>query len=103
MDGNCRDELLSRMSANKIESRLQGALMEMLYPLIELGDMALSFTYPSLPIPRVPDRSDLEVGDRVRLGEGVGLLPGEDRAELLHEYETRLHMVAQGKGGQLAF
>jgi hypothetical protein len=47
MDGNRRDELLSRIPANKIETRLQGALMETLYPLAVLGAVALSFTYPS--------------------------------------------------------
>jgi hypothetical protein len=47
MDGNRRDEVLSRMPAHKIETRLQGALRETLCLLVELGDVALSFTDPS--------------------------------------------------------
>jgi len=47
MDGRRRDGLVSRMPASKIETRLQGALQEPLYPLAVLGDVALSFTYPS--------------------------------------------------------
>jgi len=46
MDGR-RRELLSRMPVKKIETRLQGALHEPLYPLAVLEGLALSFTYPS--------------------------------------------------------
>jgi hypothetical protein len=41
LDGWRRDELLSRMPANKIETRLQGALMETLYQLALLDNLAV--------------------------------------------------------------
>jgi hypothetical protein len=44
INGHRRDELLGRMPAIKIETRFQGALMETLYPLVELVEVALSFT-----------------------------------------------------------
>lgn len=96
MDGDRRDELLSRMPANKIETRLQGALMETLYPLVELGDVALSFTYPSrVFLIETTMKSDIAFElEKV-------LERGENRAELTHEYEARLHVIEEGKGGEL--
>jgi hypothetical protein len=45
MDGRRRDELLNRRPANKIETRLQGALHETLYPSAKPGNVSVSFTY----------------------------------------------------------
>jgi hypothetical protein len=98
MDGRRRDELLSRMPANKVETRLQGALMETLYPLIELGDVALSFTYPCrVFLIETTMKSEIAFD----LEKALEYAAAEDRAELPGEYQTRLHMVAQGKGGEL--
>jgi hypothetical protein len=98
MDGDRRDELLSRMPANKIETRLQGALMETLYPLVELGDVALSFTYPSrVFLIETTMKSDIAF----ELEKVLEHVPGENRAELTHEYEARLHVIEEGKGGEL--
>jgi hypothetical protein len=98
MDGDRRDELLSRMPANKIETRLQGALMETLYPLIELGNVALSFTYPSrVFLIETTMKSDIAF----ELEKVLEHVPGENRVELTHEYEARLHVIEEGKGGEL--
>ena len=98
MDGDRRDELLSLMPANKIETRLQGALMETLYPLIELGNVALSFTYPSrVFLIETTMKSDIAF----ELENVLEHVPGENRAELTHEYEARLHVIEEGKGGEL--
>jgi hypothetical protein len=47
MNSHRRDEPLSLMPANKIEARLPGALIEMLYRLVELGDVPCPS--PTLP------------------------------------------------------
>jgi hypothetical protein len=100
MDGQRRHELLSRMPAKKTETRFQGALMETLYPLVELGDVALSFTSPSCVF-LIETTMKSEVA--FDLESALEYVPFEYRAELAHEYETRLHMIAQGKGGELVF
>jgi hypothetical protein len=98
--GRPRDELLSRMPANKIETRLQGALMETLYPLVELGDVALSFTYPSrVFLIETTMKSEIVFP----LEKVLGYEAAGDRPELTQDYETRVHMTAQGKGGELIF
>jgi hypothetical protein len=53
------------MPVNKIETRLQGALHEPLYPLAVLLNVALSFTYPSRVF-LIETRTG--VGDCVRRG-----------------------------------
>jgi hypothetical protein len=81
-----RDELPSRMPANKIETRLQGALIETLYPLIELGDVALSFTYPSrVFLIETTRKSEIAF----ELEKALEYVAAEDRAELTHEYSPR--------------
>jgi hypothetical protein len=64
-----------------------------------LGDVVLSFT----TFTRVPDRDGHEVGDRVDLETALEHVPVQDRAELTHGNQTRLPMIADGKGGELAF
>jgi hypothetical protein len=98
MDDDRRDQLLSRKPANKIETRLQGALTETLYPLVELGDVALSFTYPSrVFLIETTMKSEIAFD----LETALEYVPVEDRAELTREYQTRLHMIAQGKVREL--
>ena len=41
-----RDGLLARMPVSKVQTRIQGALLERLYPP-QAGGVAISFTYPS--------------------------------------------------------
>jgi hypothetical protein len=92
LDSRCRDELLGRMPSNKIETRLQSVLMETLYPLIEQGTFALSFTYPSQAF-LIETTIKSEIQFEVEEALDYELI--EDRASLRHEYENKLYEIAR--------
>jgi len=95
LDGRRRDELLARMPANKIETRLQGALPEPLYPLAVIGDVAaLSFTYPSRVF-LIETRAGPEIA--FDAGRAMESEPATGRAELIREFERRVQVVRQAK------
>jgi hypothetical protein len=88
LDRKCRDELLARMPDNKLETRLQGALQEPLYALPELGDVALSFTYPSKVF-----LIETRIGSEITFepDEAFDHVPAADRAELTSQFELTLY------------
>ena len=66
--------------------------METLYPLVEPGDVALSFPCPSRVFLIETTMKSEIVFDMEKV---LGYLSAEDTAELTQEYQTRLRMVAQ--------
>jgi hypothetical protein len=66
--------------------------METPYPLVELGDVALSFTYPSRVF-LIETTMNSEIA--FDLKKALEYLAAEHRAELTHEYGTRLHLIAE--------
>ena len=100
LNGARRDDLLARMPANKVETRLQGALHEPLYPLAVLSNVALSFTYPSrVFLIETGMRSEIAFDlDRALEYASAGL-----RAGLRAEYERRVLVVRQSKGADPVF
>jgi hypothetical protein len=90
LDGWRRDDLLSRMPFNRIETRLQGALHEPLYPLAVLSNVALSFTYPSRVF-----LIETRVGSEIAFEADRALeyAPAGLRAGLRGEFERRVQLV----------
>jgi hypothetical protein len=74
--------------------------METLYPLAVLGDeVALSFTHPSrVFLIETTIKSEIAFD----LEKALEYVPVEERADL-PTITRRLHMIAQGKGGELVF
>jgi|HubBroStandDraft_6_1064221.scaffolds.fasta_scaffold171141_2 hypothetical protein len=97
LDGWRRDDLLARMPVSKIETRLQGALHEPLYPLAVIGDVAaLSFTYPSrVFLIETPKKSEIAFeADRA-----LEFIPAGSREPLTDEYQRRLHNIRRSHSG----
>jgi hypothetical protein len=91
LDGWRRDDLLARMPTNKIETRLQGALHEPLYPLALIGDVAaVSFTYPSRVF-----LIETGMGSEIAfdVDRAMECAPADQRAELVREFERRVPAI----------
>lgn len=93
LDGARRDEPTARMPVNKIETRLQGAMRDALYPLAVTGDVALSFTYRSrVFLVETPMKSEIAFdADRA-----LECAPAGERGGLRAEYDQRVLLAGIG-------
>jgi hypothetical protein len=89
-----RDRLLARMPANKVETRIQGALLERLYPLPQMGNVAISFTYPS-KVFLVETNSRCEI--TFELDKALEYVPSGDRLTSRINLRPGVYGIRNGK------
>ena len=94
MDGNRRDELVNRMPGSKIETRIQGALLEPLYPFPPLAGVTISFTYPS-GVFLIETLAGSEIAFEVE--RALEYVPAGDRADVKGQFEVGLYAIRKGK------
>jgi hypothetical protein len=100
LDRKRRDQLMARMPINKVETRLQNALSESLYPLVDLGNIAIAFTYPSrVFLIATTMRPEIEFEAEKALEHAAA----DIRDDLRIDLASRLQTIKSGNGADLVF
>lgn len=82
------------MPASKIETRIQGALLEPLHPLPQIGSMAISFTYPS-KVFLIETTSRCEI--TFELDRALEYVPAGHRADVRNQFEVMVYSIRNRK------